>query len=111
MRRYTRSTGKSGVKADDINGIGLSGQMHGMVLLDADNKVLRRSIIWCDQRTTAECEQITSLVGKERLIEITANPALVGFTASKIMWVKNNEPDVFEKIKRSFSRRTTSGSG
>ena len=91
---------KSGAKPEDISGIGLSGQMHGMVLLDADNKVLRRSIIWCDQRTTAECEQITSLVGKERLIEITANPALVGFTASKIMWVKNNEPDVFEKIKK-----------
>ena len=91
---------KSGVKAEDISGIGLSGQMHGMVLLDSDNKVLRRSIIWCDQRTTAECEQITSLVGEKRLIEITANPALVGFTASKIMWVKNNEPDVFEKIKK-----------
>ena len=90
---------KSGIKASDISGIGLSGQMHGMVLLDADNKVLRRSIIWCDQRTTAECEQITSIIGAERLIEITANPALVGFTASKIMWVKNNEPAIFEKVK------------
>lgn len=91
---------KSGVKASDISGIGLSGQMHGLVLLDADNKVLRRSIIWCDQRTTAECEQITSIIGAERLIEITANPALVGFTASKIMWVKNNEPAIFEKTKK-----------
>lgn len=91
---------KSGVNPADISGIGLSGQMHGMVLLDAENKVLRRSIIWCDQRTTAECAQITSLVGEKRLIEITANPALVGFTASKIMWVKNNEPAVFEKIKK-----------
>ncbi|NLK87919.1 MAG: xylulokinase [Clostridiaceae bacterium] len=91
---------KSGIDPADISGIGLSGQMHGMVLLDAENKVLRRSIIWCDQRTTAECAQITSLVGEKRLIEITANPALVGFTASKIMWVKNNEPAVFEKIKK-----------
>ncbi len=91
---------KSGVNPSDISGIGLSGQMHGMVLLDAENKVLRRSIIWCDQRTTAECAQITSLVGEKRLIEITANPALVGFTASKIMWVKNNEPAVFEKIRK-----------
>ena len=91
---------KSGVNPADISGIGLSGQMHGMVLLDAENKVLRRSIIWCDQRTTAECAQITSLVGEKRLIEITANPALVGFTASKIMWVKNNEPTIFEKIKK-----------
>lgn len=91
---------KSGVKAEDISGIGLSGQMHGLVMLDAENKVLRRSIIWCDQRSTAECEQITSLIGAERLIEITANPALTGFTASKIMWVKNNEPEIFEKAKK-----------
>lgn len=91
---------KSGVKAADISGIGLSGQMHGLVLLDAENKVLRPSILWCDQRTTAECEQITSLVGAERLIEITANPALVGFTASKIMWVKNNEPEIYEKARK-----------
>lgn len=91
---------KSGVKPEDISGIGLSGQMHGMVLLGADGNVLRRSIIWCDQRTTAECEQITSIIGAKRLIEITANPALVGFTASKIMWVKNNEPAIYEKIKK-----------
>jgi len=91
---------KSGIKAADISGIGLSGQMHGLVLLDEENKVLRRSIIWCDQRSTAECEQITSIIGAERLIEITANPALTGFTASKIMWVKNNEPDVFGKAKK-----------
>jgi xylulokinase len=69
-------------------------------LLDEEDKVLRRSIIWCDQRTTAECEQITSIIGAERLVEITANPALVGFTASKIMWVKNNEPAIFEKTKK-----------
>jgi xylulokinase len=91
---------KSGIKAEAIAGIGLSGQMHGLVLLDADNRVIRRSIIWCDQRSTKECEQITSLVGAERLIEITANPALTGFTASKIMWVKNNEPGNFEKTKK-----------
>ena len=89
---------KSGIDAADIKGIGLSGQMHGAVLLDKNCNVLRKSIIWCDQRSAAECDQITSLVGKERLIEITANPALTGFTASKVMWVKNNEPDVFEKI-------------
>lgn len=88
---------KSGVSPDDVKGVGLSGQMHGLVLLDKDNKVLRRSIIWCDQRSAAECEQITQLVGAKRLIEITANPALTGFTASKIMWVKNHEPEVFDK--------------
>ncbi|MBQ8941927.1 MAG: xylulokinase [Firmicutes bacterium] len=90
---------KSGVKGEDIKGTGLSGQMHGLVMLDKDNKVLRPSIIWCDQRTEKECKQITELVGAERLIEITANPALTGFTASKIMWVKNNEPLLYEQCR------------
>lgn len=91
---------KSGVSAEDIKGIGLSGQMHGAVLLDKEDKVLRKSIIWCDQRSAQECEQITSALGKERLIQITANPALTGFTASKVLWVRNHEPAVFEKIHK-----------
>lgn len=90
----------SGVNPSDISGIGLSGQMHGLVLLDANNNVLRKSIIWCDQRTHAECDEITKKVGAKRLIEITANPALTGFTASKILWVRNNEPDVYSKINK-----------
>ena len=88
---------KSGVSPSDIVGVGLSGQMHGLVMLDRDNRVLRPSIIWCDQRTAAECEEITSRVGAEKLIAITANPALTGFTASKILWVRNNEPEVYAK--------------
>ena len=88
---------KSGVKASDIKGIGISGQMHGLVMLDKSGNVLRKSIIWCDQRTAEECKEITSKVGSDRLIQITANPALTGFTASKILWVKNNEPDLYEK--------------
>ncbi|KNY25602.1 xylulokinase [Pseudobacteroides cellulosolvens] len=91
---------KSGIDASEIKGVGLSGQMHGAVLLDKDYKVLRKSIIWCDQRSSAECDQITSIIGKERLIEITANPALTGFTASKILWVKNNEPEVYAKVTK-----------
>ena len=90
----------SGVNSGDIKGIGLSGQMHGLVMLDAEGNVLRPSIIWCDQRTAGECDEITDLVGRERLIDITANPALTGFTASKIMWVKNNEPQIFEKCRK-----------
>ena len=74
--------------------------MHGLVMLDKDGKVIRPSIIWCDQRTGKECEQITELVGKERLIEITANPALTGFTASKILWVRNNEPENYAKCTK-----------
>ena len=91
---------KAKINPKDIKGIGLSGQMHGLVMLGKDNKPLRRSIIWCDQRTSLECEQITSLVGAEKLIEITANPALTGFTASKIMWVKNNEPEIYGKCEK-----------
>lgn len=86
-----------GIDGADVAGIGLSGQMHGLVLLDKDNNVLRRSIIWCDQRTEKECEEITEIIGKERLIEITANPALTGFTASKIRWVQKHEPEVWAK--------------
>lgn len=90
---------KSGVAPRDIAALGLSGQMHGMVLLDESDQVLRPSIIWCDQRTSAECVQITEQVGAARLIEITANPALTGFTASKIVWVKNHQPDIYEKTR------------
>lgn len=91
---------KSGVNPSDIKGLGLSGQMHGMVLLNKEGQVLRPAIIWCDQRTQAECDQITEIIGKERLIEITANPALTGFTASKVMWVKNHQPDLFNQIDK-----------
>lgn len=88
---------KSNIGAENIKGVGLSGQMHGLVLLDKDNNVLRKSIIWCDQRTQTECDEITEKIGKERLVEITANPAITGFTASKIMWIKNNEPEIWAK--------------
>lgn len=89
---------KSGVKKDDVCGIGISGQMHGLVMLDKDNNVLRRSIIWCDQRTEAEVAEMNEIVGREKLIEITANPALTGWTAAKILWVKNNEPEIYSKV-------------
>ena len=82
---------QSNVSADDIKGVGLSGQMHGLVMLDAENQPIRKSIIWCDQRTAKEVAEITDKVGADRMIEITANPAITGFTAAKIMWVKNNE--------------------
>lgn len=90
---------KSEVNPADIKGIGLSGQMHGLVMLDGENKVLRRSIIWCDQRTAKQCDEINEIVGKDRLIEITANPVLTGFTAPKILWVRENEPQIYEKCR------------
>lgn len=87
------------VGTDEVVGIGLSGQMHGLVMLDEDGGVIRPSIIWCDQRTSAECDEITQRVGFDKLIDITANRALPGFTASKIMWVQKNEPDNYRKCK------------
>ena len=90
---------KSGVDSEDIKGIGISGQMHGLVMLDNDGNVLRKSIIWCDQRTEKEVGQMNELVGRDKLIEITANPALTGWTAAKILWVKNNEPQIYEKCR------------
>jgi len=89
---------KSGVKKEDVKGIGISGQMHGLVMLDKDNNVIRPSIIWCDQRTEKEVEWMTETIGREKLIEITANPALTGWTAAKILWVKNNEPENYAKV-------------
>lgn len=89
----------SGVTAEDIKGIGLSGQMHGLVMLDEANEVIRPSIIWCDQRTGEECKEITERVGQKRLMEITANPALTGFTASKILWVRNHEPKNYARCR------------
>ncbi|MEG0769066.1 MAG: xylulokinase [Ruthenibacterium sp.] len=88
---------KSGIAATDIKGIGISGQMHGLVLLDANGAVLRKSILWCDGRTGEECREITEVIGEKRLIEITANPALTGFTAGKILWVRRHEPEIFAK--------------
>ena len=91
---------KSSVEAAQVKGVGLSGQMHGLVMLDEQDIVIRPAIIWCDQRTAKECEEITQKVGAERLIQITANPALTGFTASKILWVRNHEPENFARCTK-----------
>ncbi len=90
---------ESGVSPEAIAALGMSGQMHGLVMLDAQGEPLRRSIIWADQRTGAQCEEITRRVGAKRMIEITANPALTGFTASKILWVRENEPETYAKCR------------
>ncbi|MBP3953043.1 xylulokinase [Bacillus suaedae] len=82
-----------------IEGISFSGQMHGLVLLDDNNEPLRNAILWNDTRTTAECEDIYNRVGEARLLELTKNPALEGFTLPKILWVKKHEPDTFSKAK------------
>jgi xylulokinase len=81
-------------------GIGLSGQMHGLVTLDADGTVLRPAILWNDQRTGAECAEIEQTIGLERLISLTGNRALAGFTAPKLLWLRGHEPDVYARIDR-----------
>jgi xylulokinase len=81
----------------DRASIGLTGQMHGLVLLDAADTVLRPAILWNDQRTSAECEEIEAAVGRERLLELTGNRALTGFTAPKLLWVRKHEPDVWAR--------------
>lgn len=83
--------------AESIAGIGLTGQMHGLVLLDKAGDVLRPCILWNDQRTGAECAELTERVGRQRVLAITGNPVLPGFTAPKILWVQKNEPEVWEK--------------
>lgn len=90
---------ESGVDCNDIVSLGISGQMHGLVMLDENCNVIRPSILWCDQRTGKECEELTEKLGLDTLIRVTANPALTGFTASKILWVKNNEPENFAKCR------------
>ncbi|MDJ0954210.1 MAG: xylulokinase [Acidimicrobiia bacterium] len=85
------------IQADQVAAVGLTGQMHGLVLLDRNGKVLRPAILWNDQRTGAECDEIRDRVGRDRLIQITGNDALTGFTAPKILWVRNNEPEVFAR--------------
>lgn len=87
------------VSADEIAGVGLTGQMHGMVLLDAEGEVLRPAIIWCDQRTEAEGRAITAKVGARRLIELTANPALTNFTLTKIWWMQQHEPEIWSRVR------------
>jgi xylulokinase len=88
----------SGVAGTDIAAIGLTGQMHGAVLLDATDAVLRPAILWNDQRTAAECDAIRAAVGRERLIAITGNDALTGFTAPKLVWVRDHEPDIWQRV-------------
>ena len=86
--------------AVEPSAIGLSGQMHGLVVLDAHDEVVRPAILWNDQRTSVECREIEQLVGADRLLELTGNPALTGFTAPKLLWIRRHEPDAYARIRR-----------
>jgi xylulokinase len=90
---------KAGIGGEQVAAVGLTGQMHGLVLLDDAGNVLRPAILWNDQRTQSQCDEIHRRIGKEKFIQITGNVALTGFTAPKILWVKENEPDIYAKAK------------
>jgi xylulokinase len=92
---------KARLKPGDVRAIGLSGQMHGSVFLDKKNQVIRPALLWNDQRTAAECEEIEKRAGgRKQLIKLVANPALAGFTAPKILWLRNHEPKNFAKLAK-----------
>ncbi len=87
----------AGVDGGQVEAVGLTGQMHGLVLLDERDRVVRPAILWNDQRTGAECDEIRDRVGRDRLIEVTGNDALTGFTAPKLLWVRNHEPEHYRR--------------
>jgi len=90
----------NGVEAREISAIGLTGQMHGAVAMGKDNEVLRPCILWCDQRTASQCEEIMGKFGRRRFLELTCNIALPGFTAPKILWIRENEPEIYGRIAK-----------
>jgi len=90
----------SGIDGAAIAGIGLSGQMHGSVFLDRHGDVIRPAILWCDQRTQAECDWITTQAGPDNLSRLIANPVLTGFTAPKIVWLRNHEPEAYGRVDK-----------
>lgn len=91
---------EASISGDSIRGVGLTGQMHGLVLLDEQNKVIRPALIWCDQRSQHQVDSINAALGKEKILEYTANPMLTGFTLPKLLWVRDNEPAKFEKVRK-----------
>ena len=90
---------KADISGESVTALGLTGQMHGLVLLDEEGRVLRPAILWNDQRTQSQCDEIHKLIGKPEFIRVTGNVALTGFTAPKVLWVKENEPQVFARAK------------
>ena len=90
----------AGIDKTEVAGIGCGGQMHGLVVLDENDEVIRPAILWNDGRTASEVDYLNGVIGKEKLSELTANIAFAGFTAPKILWMRNNEPEKFERIRK-----------
>jgi xylulokinase len=90
---------RAGLSGDDIACVGFSGQMHGAVMLDGNGQVVRPALIWCDVRTDAQCRTLTKKIGAERIIQLTCNPALTNFTLTKLLWVQENEPENWQRVR------------
>src|SRR5216684_3605264 len=88
------------ISGRDVRGIGLSGQMHGLVILDEDHQVIRPSLIWCDQRSQAQVDAINRTVGSAKVLSYIANPVLTGFTLPKLLWVRDNEPEHYARVRK-----------
>ncbi|HSR70298.1 MAG TPA: xylulokinase [Acidobacteriota bacterium] len=95
-----RALQEAGAAADSVCGVGLTGQMHGLVLLDESGEVLRPAILWNDQRASAQCDEIRRRLGLRKLVEITGNDAFPGFTLPKLMWVRRHEPEIYSRLRR-----------
>ena len=103
LRERTESALAEVTAGREVAGIGLSGQMHGLVTLDDRGEVIRPAILWNDQRTAEECAEIEARIGLDRLIELTGNRPLTGFTAPKLLWLRRHEPEVYARIARVLS--------
>jgi xylulokinase len=92
--------GEAKASGRDVRGIGLSGQMHGLVMLDSGGGVIRPALIWCDQRSQTQVDHINGVAGKDTVVSCTANPVLTGFTLPKLLWVRDNEPQQFDRLHK-----------
>ena len=89
---------EAGARGSDVRGVGFSGQMHGLVVLDKENQVIRPALIWCDQRSQRQVDEINRTVGRDKVLQATANPVLTGFTLPKLIWVRDNDPQHFSAM-------------
>src|SRR5450631_4083833 len=91
---------EAGISGSQVKGIGLSGQMHGLVMMDGAGSVIRPALIWCDQRSQAQVDAVNAKLGKENILRYIANPVLTGFTLPKLLWVRDNEPANYERVRK-----------
>ena len=94
-----KALAQGNLRAEQISCVGFSGQMHGAVMLDGSGEVVRPALIWCDVRTEKQCKELNERIGSQRLIQLTCNPALPNFTLTKFLWVRENEPENWKRVR------------